>query len=464
MNSLPITNQSRDDLMIRLTLEASPNAMVLIDHDGKILLVNSSLESLFGYQRDELMDRSIDLLVPERFRHHHPHQRSAYFKRPIARTMASGMELYGLHKDGSEIPLEIGLNPIIADGKSFVIAAITDITERKRAHDMMRLAVEAAPNGMIMTDADGLIILVNNFAERLFGYSREELVGKEISWLVPQRFRENHKKLRKDYYDNPISRAMGKGRDLYAVHKDGREIPVEIGINPINTPNGTMILASVVDIAERKQQEEELLKAIKEKEVLLSEIHHRVKNNLQIIDSLLGMQLDTLESEREVNAIIESKNRVKSMALIHQALYQSKDLSRVDMATVITNLRENLLMSYGADLIEIELNLAPILLPIDSSIPLSLIINELISNALKHAFEPKATGLVSVTLAGDIGNIQLLVTDTGRGIDGSVDFYNNPSLGLRLIFALVDQLGGEVVAIDRFPTRFEFAFNLQEAG
>jgi len=279
------TEQERDDYKIRLALEASPNGMVLIDHQGRIVLVNSSLETLFGYRREELIDQPIELLVPERFRSLHPKQRKDYLKKPVARAMASGFELYGLHKNGSEIPLEIGLSPIDANGESFVIAAIVDITERIRARDMMQLAVEAAPNGMVMTDAQGTIILVNKTVEKMFGYPRDELIGKKVNVLVPERFQDNHEQLREDYYEQPVSRAMGQGRDLYAVHKDGLEIPVEIGLNPINTAEGTVILASVVDITERKEREKALQKAVLEKEILLSEIHHRVKNNLQIIDS-----------------------------------------------------------------------------------------------------------------------------------------------------------------------------------
>ncbi|MEN8667832.1 MAG: PAS domain S-box protein, partial [Ketobacter sp.] len=271
---------ANNDEVMRLAVEASPNGMVLIDIEGRIVLVNSSVEHMFGYHRDDLIGRPIEHLVPVRFRNHHPNLRQQYFADPKSRAMGQGRELFALHKNGTEFPVEIGLNPMTTKRGVLVLASIVDITERQRGQEMMHLAVEAAPNGMLLTDKDGRIVMANSMAEVQFGYARSELVGQEITVLVPLRFRDHHPHLRQDYFDNPVSRAMGKGRDLYALHKNGREFPVEIGLNPINTAQGMMILASVVDITDRKQQEEQLKSALKEKEVMLAEIHHRVKNNL----------------------------------------------------------------------------------------------------------------------------------------------------------------------------------------
>ena len=284
------TKYSKQDFsseeMMRLAIEASPNGMVLTDRDGNIVLVNSATEKLFGYQRQELIGQSLNVLIPERFRNHHPRLSQDYYRNPSPRAMGQGRNLYGLHKDGSEVPIEIGLNPIKTHNSQYVLAAIVDISDRRHAEEMMTLAVEASPNGMVMIDAQGKIVLVNSMTETLFAYSREELIGQSIEILVPERFRSAHPHLREDYLKMPKTRAMGQGRDLNGQRKDGTEFSFEIGLNPIATHNGSFVLASIVDITERKRQEERLRDALKEKVLLLAEIHHRVKNTLQIIDSL----------------------------------------------------------------------------------------------------------------------------------------------------------------------------------
>ncbi|AUM12642.1 sensor histidine kinase [Ketobacter alkanivorans] len=445
-----------NDEVMRLVVEASPNGMVLIDLQGRIVMVNTSIETMFGYRRDELISQAIEQLVPVRFRKHHPHMRKQYFALPKSRAMGQGRELYGLHKDGTEFPVEIGLNPITTQNGILVLAAIVDITERQRAQEMMRLAVEAAPNGMLLTDKTGRIVMANSMAEMQFGYTRSELVGQEITMLVPPRFRDHHPALREDYFSHPVSRAMGKGRDLFALRKDGQEIPVEIGLNPISTVQGMMILASVVDITDRKQQEERLKSALKEKEVMLAEIHHRVKNNLQIIDSLIAMQLDNVDDEKARFLLTDSQNRIKSMAVIHQTLYQSQDFSNVDIATVITGLVNNLSHSYGDSSrsdIKVYVDAEAIALPIESSIPLGLIVNELVSNAFKHAFPNKRPGEIRISLSlTPEQKIKLEINDNGIGMPTQRD--STDSLGLRLVEALSDQLEATLTIHPVNPTTF----------
>ena len=453
---------ANNDEVMRLAVEASPNGMVLIDIEGRIVLVNSSVEHMFGYHRDDLIGRPIEHLVPVRFRNHHPNLRQQYFADPKSRAMGQGRELFALHKNGTEFPVEIGLNPMTTKRGVLVLASIVDITERQRGQEMMHLAVEAAPNGMLLTDKDGRIVMANSMAEVQFGYARSELVGQEITVLVPLRFRDHHPHLRQDYFDNPVSRAMGKGRDLYALHKNGREFPVEIGLNPINTAQGMMILASVVDITDRKQQEEQLKSALKEKEVMLAEIHHRVKNNLQIIDSLIAMQLDNVSDDKARFLLTDSQNRIKSMAIIHQTLYQSQDFSNVDISTVIAGLVNSLAQSYGASAnpnVQLRVETDNITMPIESSIPLGLIINELVSNSFKHAFPENRQGEIFIGLkTGDDHNIILEVSDDGVGLSNKAA--SDESLGLRLVEALCDQLEAVLTVHRADPTCFTLKMTL----
>src|SRR5438874_496773 len=186
------------------------------------------------------------MLVPERFRANHGSHRNGFFAAPAARAMGVGRDLFGLRRDGSEFPVEIGLNPIATADGQFVLASIIDITERKKMEERFQLVVEAAPNAMIMLGSDGLIALVNTQTEKLFGYKRDELLGRPMEMLVPERFRANHGSHRNGFFAAPAARAMGAGRDLFGLRRDGSEFPVEIGLNPIATSDVQFVLASII--------------------------------------------------------------------------------------------------------------------------------------------------------------------------------------------------------------------------
>lgn len=329
--------------------------------------------------------------------------------------------------------------------------------------DLMRLAVEASPTGTVVVDSDGCIILTNTSAETLFGYTQKELLNQPIEILVPARFINHHSVLRNEYFVKPETRAMGHGRDLYGKHKNGMEVPVEIGLNLIDFDGKKLILAAIVDITERKQREEDLKSALKEKEILLAEIHQRVKNNLQIIDSLLGIQSEKVTGDKARAAFQERQNRVRSIATIHQILYEAQDISKVEITGVFTSLVGNLVQSYGVDLDQIKmnlnLNLESFHLSIDKRIPQSLIVNELVTNALKHASPYKRPGEVTISIQQSASNdVTLIVEDTGIGIDESFNLEDSNSMGLQLVQTLVDQLRGTLTAQLSNPSRFRIVF------
>ena len=255
-------DEPAEERRFRLLVESAPSAMVGIDRSGTIVMVNAQAERIFGYARTELMGQPVEILVPERFRRHHPELREKFFSDPRPRPMGAGRDLYGLRKDGSEFPVEIGLGPVETDDGPMVLSAMVNISARKATELTLRESekrysalVEAAPNAMVMIDRSGTIVLVNAQAERAFGYVQTELVGQPVEMLVPERFRGHHPELRKMFFGDPRPRSMGTGRDLYGLRKDGSEFPVEIGLNPIETDNGPMVLSAIVDITARKAAE-----------------------------------------------------------------------------------------------------------------------------------------------------------------------------------------------------------------
>ena len=458
------TSEEKSEERFRRVVESAPSAMVMINASGRIEMVNAQAERVFGYPRSELLGQSIEMLVPERFRAHHPGLRNSFFADPRSRPMGAGRELYGLRKDGREFPVEIGLNPIETEEGAMVLSSIVDISARKRLEEHFRRVVESAPNAMVMINGSGRIEMVNAQAERLFGYSRTELLGQPVEMLVPARFRSEHPSLRDSFFGDPRSRPMGAGRDLFGLHKDGSEFPVEIGLNPIETEQGTMVLSAIVDISDRKQREERIQAALKEKDILLSEIHHRVKNNLQVVHSLLDLQSAKVRDETALQLLKESQNRIRSMALIHQALYESKDFVGVDFGSFLDALVPNLVSSYSVDPSRITLLIdsAEVSLPISAAIPCGLIVNELISNALKHAFPGRRKGQIKIDLAQEAGKkVALSVSDDGVGIGHELDLSNAKTLGLQLVSLLADQLGAEINMQRSNPTRFELRFEVQ---
>ena len=315
---------------------------------------------------------------------------------------------------------------------------------------------------MVMINPSGLMELVNAQAESVFGYSRDEMLGQPVEMLVPARFGAGHPSLRTMFFEDPQSRPMGAGRDLYAMRKDRSEFPVEIGLNPIETESGTLVLSAIVDITDRKQRERRIEAALREKDVLLREIHHRVKNNLQVIDSLLGLQSARINDPSVQEILREGQNRVRSMALIHQTLYQSNDFAEVDFARFLESLVRTLASSYGLDgeRVTLTVDADPVTLPIDAAIPCGLAVNELVSNALKHAFPGQARGQITICLrVDDDGTVATVtVTDNGIGLPDTLDISTTPTLGLQLVSLLTDQLGGSFTVQRSHLSQFLLTF------
>ncbi len=461
-----VTARERHEERFRRVVESAPSAMILANAKGRIEMVNTQAERVFGYPRQDLLGKSIEMLVPERFRGGHPEKRDQFFGDPRSRPMGAGRDLFGRRQDGSEFPVEVGLNPIETEEGLMVLSPIVDISERKRQEERFRRVVESAPNAMILANAKGRIEMVNTQAEQVFGYPRQDLLGKSIEMLVPERFRGGHPEKRAQFFGDPQSRPMGAGRDLFGRRQDGSEFPVEVGLNPIETDEGLMVLSSIVDISDRKIKERRIQAALEEKELLLGEIHHRVKNNLQVIESILNLQADGIGDLSVKTMLEDCRNRVRSMSLIHQSLYQSKDFGQVNFGDFLEALIPVLMGSYGgaAQTINLRVDVESVFLPINAAIPCALLVNELITNTLKHAFPQGGEGDIIVSMTGDAGRrVRLIIEDHGIGIPDSLDLEKAETLGLSLVTMLARQLLGSLSIHRRDPTRFTLEFPLSES-
>lgn len=446
---------------ISFFLEAAPDAIVVVDYEGRIVMVNQLTVEMFGFKKEELLGQKIEILVPKRYRDVHVVHRTEYSSNPVARRMGEGRELTGLRKNGKEFPIEISLSPLKTQEGNFVISIIRDITGRKSLEAKVTGLLESAPDGIVVINSRGFITIVNGQAEMLFGYEKAELLGQPIEILVPERFREKHVSYRDGYIAHPKTRPMGAGRLLSGRKKDGTEFPVEISLSPLETEQGILITSIIRDITERRKADELIKASLREKEALLKEIHHRVKNNLQVTSSLLSLQSGYIQDERAKALFSESQNRIKSMALVHEKLYQKNDLSRINFLDYAESLVNLLVRSYGINRNKIKVSVTgeEIYFSIDSAIPCGLILNELVSNCFKHAFPGDRSGEVKVVITSTKEKkLCITIEDNGVGIPPGMDFEKLESLGLQLVRTLVNQINGTLNYEISRGTRFEITF------
>lgn len=460
----PNAVESIDSLLPGL-MEVAPDAMVVTDA-GKIRFVNAQTEHMFGYTREELLGRPVEVLIPERFRETHLHRRAGFEKDPKTRSMAAGLQLFARRKNGSEFPAEVSLAPLRTQNGLLVSAAIRDVSEQRKAETKFRALLEAAPDAMVIVDQQGMIALVNGQTERLFGYERSQLLGKPVETLIPKSARQVHEKHRKDYQANPRNRQMGSGRVLYGLRRDGSEFPVEISLSACQMEDEFFVAGAIRDVTAHRQAEKLLQASLREKETLLKEVHHRVKNNLQVISSLLNMQSRTLSDPSARSLFALCQTRIQSIALVHEKLYRSSDLSHIDFVDYLRTLTLYLFRDLNARErgLQFEIQACEVKLPIDTAVPLGLMTNELVMNSLKHAFSERPVGTVQIHLSRpEPSRLELSIGDDGVGFDFEA-VKERGGLGLELVSALAAQVEAVFTFSGPPGSLFKFCLPLPETA
>ncbi|MEI2583573.1 PAS domain S-box protein [Scytonema sp. PRP1] len=449
--------------LLQAIIQSAPVAIDLIDPNGNVVLWNPMCERLFGWDTQEVLGKPLPII---------PLKEQENFLEIKRQTLSdeglSQVETCRQRKDGSIVDISLS-TALVRDTQGKVIGGIgitQDISERKQAEleliqnrDLREAIFNESADAIFLVDADTLeVVDCNRRAVELFeASSKEELIHIRSSTLqryqfTPQEIEKILEEIKiKGFWSQEIEYVTRKGNFFWG-HLASKQISVAGKVHR---------LVRVSDISERKQTVEQLQHSLEEKETLLKEIHHRVKNNLQIISSLLRMQSRRAQDQGTMILFQESQNRVQSMALIHEHLYQSPELSQIDFGQYIHSLTNNLLRCYGMSqkTIALKIETNGIKLSLDTAIPCGLLINELVSNSLKYAFPNDKSGEIIIRLMPETDKtITLTVGDSGIGIPETLDWQNTNSLGLRIVHNLTKQLKGNILLEGDRGTTFHITF------
>lgn len=460
------------DDVLRGLLAAAPDALLAVNEAGDIVFMNDQAERIFGWPRSELIGQPVERLVPERFASRHPAMRAGYVMHPTTRPMGVGLELWARRRDGSEFPAEISLSGFTTADGLLVAAAIRDVTVARRTEHRYRAVLASAPDATLGVDFNGRIELLNAQAERLFGWTADELLGEQIEVLVPDMDRERHVKHRAGYVADPQSRPMGAELQLSARRKDGTTFPAEISLSAVREdPGSVLVLASIRDVTERielaAERQREALEAQRERSHRLESlgqlaggIAHDFNNLLGVIlnyTALLARRASDPTAAGDLGEIRGAAER--GAALTRQLLtFARRDVANpapVDVNDVVRSVVGMLERTLGEE-IELHLELAPerLIAVIDRQQLEQIVMNLAINSRDAMPGGGRIT-IVTERLDQEL-DIALRLTDTGGGMPANVVarafepfFTTKPhgqgtGLGLATVYGIVRQNDGEV--------------------
>jgi len=425
---------------------------------GRYLEVNRAAVEKLGYSREELLKMTpLDIgMEGERI--------TDSIIRKLLREGSGTFNRTYISRDGRRIPVEVNSRLIELGGRTVAVSVARDITQRlenerrlRESEEKYRSLFNLSPEYILLLDpGDGKILDVNSTLARTIEIHPGDLRGRSIYELdflsddVKKEFRSKLEIIIRDGFVEPYEMVM--------TDPSGREYNVRVYNRLIHAEGMDCLLIVLSDISDLKRTQSMLERSLAEKELLLKEIHHRVKNNLMIISSLLSLQSSQVNDEETMDLFRESENRARSMALIHERLYRSEDLKNIDLAEYLGRLASEIFRSYSADSrIRMNLEIDELRVDVETAVPLGLIVNELLTNAVKHAF-PDGEGTVTVSLRRRNSRVILEVSDDGKGFPEDIDWESSPSLGLQLVRSLTEQIDGEVEMISDGGTTFRITF------
>jgi PAS domain S-box-containing protein len=451
----------------RSVVESTSDSISIVDRKGTFLFMNSRYRDQLGLASDPGKGKS--------YRDLHPDERTKQFLEDIEQVFTTGTLLTKERQENGRSLLQV-LNPII-DPESGTVLAVTeilrDITDQKKIEQALienekryRLLLLNANDTVIIFEPtgeqSGRITEVNAMASTMFGYSTDELLHMNLKDFGISKTHENYQKIYQDLLTT--SHAVF---ETEVPTKSGHLLPVEISARLFTFQDKPTVLASIRDISQRKSDEREMQESLQEKQLLLKEIHHRVKNNLQVIISLLNLQSRYVTDPAILSVITESQQRVKAMALVHEQLYQTRRFAGINFKDYIQSLTSNLLSSFSNRSQKIEMDISiddNVWINIDSAIPLGLIISEQVTNSMKYAFPDVRKGRIEISLITDNGKYILVVRDNGIGIPEDFAWEEARSLGLRLMRMLTRQISGTITRLPGPGTGFRIEFTPKWSG
>lgn len=446
----------------RTIIEYSNDMIWTLDSDGNFLFFNKHSEEITGYRLEDWKGKSFAPLISEKDL---PNVIEVFHK--IMGGQPQQYEASVKKKDGSVLTLSVNTAPMYSKGK--IVGTVSfgrDISDRKLAEYVIKESqtrlqniLDNSSTVVFLKDIQGRYITVNRRYEELFHVDRKEVINKNDYDIFPREYADKFR-----IHDNQaLEKLCAIEMEEVVPHDDGLHTYISVKF-PLLSQDGKpyAVCGIATDITERKKAEVQIERSLKEKEVLLREVYHRVKNNMQIITSLLNLQSRYARNGEDRDMFRESHNRIKSMSLVHEKLYQSKDLTTIDFKEYINDIAKGLFQSYGANKgkIVLVMDINNISLDINTAIPCGLIINELVTNSLKHAFPEGKEGEIKISLHSMNENtLELVVGDNGIGISEDVDFRSTKSLGLQLLILLAENQLHGAVNLDRSKgTEFTITF------
>lgn len=444
-----------DRELLASIVDSSEDAILSKTMEGIITSWNKGAERLYGYLADEVLGKHASILSPT----DHPDEISQIMGRLANGEMIGHYDTVRRHKNGTLIDVAMTVSPIFNEegtimGASAVARNITHEKRLRAERQFLGLIVEGSDDAIYSKDLNGTVLSWNPGAEKIFGYTPDEMIGKPVALLtapgnenqVPEILSQLKAGKRIEHFETQRKR------------KDGTLIHVSLTISPIRDDSGKIIAASSIakDITKQTQAAKQIQAQLKEKQILLQEIHHRVKNNLQLVASLLELRSRGMENQAARAAFSDSIGRIRSMAMLHEKMYGTNVVGSVNFAEYVKSLFEPLAQTFAKDLpIHFAVDADHFMLDLNRAIPLGLILNELLTNSVKHAFDTSDSPKISVKIRTNMDKVTMVVADNGTGLPPDVNLFKSESFGFKIVRLLTEQIDGQITVQNSNGTVYE---------